>query len=312
MKPTTDVVKVYEASVVVCNWRYGKYNQLGPQGVNSFETIIKNGMLLKSYVGSKENTEEVFHDPRFENITTETGVVPIRITSVDSEKDLAADWCMYGSPISEIYNQCIPRWWPKEWLYNKGVLVDAVDIDLGTFGKERIIINCKVIEKPSSEIMNYSFADIFIDGVDNLDSSENVFKDDNNKTDGGAVSETIMEGNMFGKKNTSKDLEATEQINESVIDQPTAEEKVDETIDTKSETAIQEDKVMANNEEIKVEDTVEKKHGKCKKIPLWMKITGGILIIGSAGLGTWKIVTTVKANKDSAAEDKKTPAKKSE
>lgn len=276
-----DDITVYNACVVICNWRYTTFQKVSPQGKNSMDRIRAAGMKMSVGYYDKFSKKIIYSDPKNNSFDINTNCIPIRISSEDEVNMICSDWCTSGSPIKSLNYDSIPRWWPAEWLYkNPGEIPDYIKIDLGTLSKtQHIVLECKVVKKPNSEIMCTAFSDIFIEGVDDLNiTSDRQLNNDDDKNDDIECYDVVKaDGDMlFGKKKESKPTVVK-------MEEPPRQEEISSNInnDIEEENIMsgETEAVVSNNNEQKEAEKVER-----KKVPTWVKVTGGV-IIASAVIG---------------------------
>lgn len=313
--------KIINASIVICNWRYATFKKVYPQGTNSMDRINQAGCIMSTWFSKDNKLENILcHDPVDNPINENMNCIPIRISDPDEVNLICSDWCTSGSPLKELNYDSIPRWWPVDWIYNKpGELPDVITIDLGKLSNEHIILECEVVKKPSAEVMCTLFSDIFIEGVDdqNLISDRRIDDDKNKNDDIGENYDVIGENmSLFKKKSkveakveepkseVSKILEQSEQINE----QPAAsDDYIGDHEDRRSDidnkiNDMEENKMSEKNEEtITTTEAPAAAPAKParKKVPTWVKVTGGVLIVAAATTATVMIVKKVNGDKAS-------------
>ena len=297
--------KTVNASIVICNWRYTSFKKVYPQGKNSLDRIRQAGCSMETFSCDKNNGNYkliMTHNPADNPINENTECLPIRISDPDEVNLICSDWCTSGSPLKELNYDSVPRWWPVDWIFQKpGELPDHIVIDLGKLSPKftNIILDCEVVKKPTAEVMCTLFSDIFIEGIDdqNLIIDRKLDNDKDKNDDIGDNYDVIGE-TMFKKKSSSKEKEVKSEVSK-LLETPeqtneTAEENVSENISTNNDNK---EKTMSekieNTETTTTPEAPAKKTR--KKVPTWVKITGGVLIVAAATTGTVMIVNKIKS-----------------
>lgn len=248
---TSNKTKVYEAYVILCNWRFTNFKD---------RTELKEA---HDFIWENDISLEVDGKPRnihCKPFSEESSAMPIRIMMDPTGTDYADDWT-FDSPIEEIKWNGILRWWPKSWLYLDGEtqLPKEILIHYGPIDLKLIVV------KPSDEVMKQSFADVIINHDRTLIGSYDQSIDN--------IKQNMEKNNMFGKKKqTATVVEVKDQIEEKKEEpetKPTAEVvegfisgNIESTIDQtiKNSNVQQEEKIM-NEEEAKVTAEQVKEEG---------------------------------------------------
>lgn len=276
----------YPATIVVGNWRIATFKKVNAQGLDSMNKI--------KYYGMEMYADGVRKSVETNDFDENTMAIPIRIAGEEDSRNICCDWCTYGSTIQYIHNDSIPRWWPIDWIHNNNELPKYIDIDLGTFAEsgERIIIACKVEEKPTSEIMNTCFADIVFDeDVQNsiphtlYNNKENeMFFSKKKEEPTIEVNETAVVGEtpVVQEQQVEDEVVISEKINQSEqINVETGDDSkvsCDAPIDPKNNSM--EAKIMAETKEVKEVNVDAIQPSKPKKALIY-----GGLVLGGVAIG---------------------------
>lgn len=277
---TTNKRPLYEAYVILSNWRYAKFGERTEQQ-EAFKFLTENGISVELDDG------KIVKDNEKSPLELNDTCLPIRIMFDASGLDFSDDWT-FSSPISEIKFNGICRWWPKKWLYTdeKVTLPEEILIHYGPVDIRLLVV------KPSDDVMKKSFADVIIE---------------HDKTQIGAYDQSIdrikqtLEKNMFGK-NKKKESEVQTVVDEEKIE-PTEEIPVDVNpievkVEPKIETTIPKEEIKMEEvkTEAKVEETTKKEGGalasskkKFSKAKLAVGIFGTAAALAGAGFVAYKI-----------------------
>lgn len=240
---TTNKPKLYEAYVILCNWRYTNFKDR-TELKEAHNFIWENDISVEVDGKPRSIHTKPFHD--------ESSAMPIRIMMDPTGTDYADDWT-FDSPIEEIKWNGILRWWPKSWLYLDGEtqLPKEILIHYGPIDLKLIVVN------PSDEVMKQSFADVIINHDRTLIGSYDQSIDN--------IKQNMEKNNMFGKKKqTATVVEVKDQIEEKKPETKNFVEglvsgNIEPTIDQTISSVQQEETIM--NEEAKVTTETVKEEG---------------------------------------------------
>ena len=259
---------VYEAEVLVCDYRFTKFLE----GAGATKEALE---LIKKYSLTIDNNNP-------ENIESDTTCVPIMVSSDSSNR--REDWTRFGSSLSELSYGNLVRYWPKDWLFKpNGSVNESFKIVYPNFeihctarlaeGQEKQFFADIVYDKDIMTGEKLTIADVMNkEGGHNMGWFNNSKKGDKNEK---APEE---------RKETLEATNASDNITQgNVVDEP--EEKLNE---------------KQNDVEVITMDEVETTKSQKKPMATWKKVVIGVAIgaaVGTAGYFTYKHFAGKKSEK---------------